>query len=83
MIGEVRGKGLMIGVEFVKDPVTKEPAKKLVEAIIHEAYANGLLLLACGVSTIRLMPPLMINQAIADEAVEILDHAIGTAAKRQ
>jgi 4-aminobutyrate aminotransferase len=82
MIGEVRGKGLMIGIEFVKDPITKEPAKKLVEAIIHEAFRNGLLLLSCGVSTIRLMPPLMVSQELADEAVEILDYSIGAAAER-
>jgi 4-aminobutyrate aminotransferase len=82
-MGEVRGKGLMIGVEFVKDPATQEPAKKLVEAVIHEAFRNGLLLLSCGVSTIRLMPPLMVSQELADEAVEILDHAIGVVAGRQ
>jgi 4-aminobutyrate aminotransferase len=83
MIGEVRGKGLMIGLEFVKDPATKEPAKKFVEAVIHEAFHNGLLLLSCGVSTIRLMPPLMVSQALADEAVEILDYSIGVVAERQ
>jgi 4-aminobutyrate aminotransferase len=83
MIGEVRGKGLMIGVEFVKDPLTKEPAKKFVEAVIHEAFHHGLLLLSCGFSTIRLMPPLMINQDLADEAVEILDYSIAAVAERQ
>lgn len=77
IIGEVRGKGLMVGMEFVKDRETKEPAKKLVEQVIHEAFRNGLLLLSCGVSTIRLMPPLMVNQELADEAAEILDHSIG------
>ncbi|MCK6628236.1 MAG: acetyl ornithine aminotransferase family protein [Anaerolineae bacterium] len=82
VIGEVRGKGLMIGLEFVKDPVTKDPAKKLVEAVIHEAFRNGLLLLSCGVSTIRLMPPLMVNQELADEAAEILDYSIGVAAEQ-
>jgi 4-aminobutyrate aminotransferase len=76
VIGEVRGKGLMIGLEFVKDPVTKEPAKKLVEAVIHGAFHNGLLLLSCGLSTIRLMPPLMVSQELADEAVEILEKSI-------
>jgi 4-aminobutyrate aminotransferase len=82
MIGEVRGKGLMLGMEFVKDAVTKEPAKKLVEEVIHEAFHNGLLLLSCGVSTIRLMPPLMVSQELADEAVEILDYSIGAVAER-
>lgn len=82
VIGQVRGKGLMIGMEFVKDSVTKEPAKKLVEAVIHEAFYNGLLLLSCGVSTIRLMPPLMINQDVADEAMEILEKSIKNVIER-
>jgi 4-aminobutyrate aminotransferase len=76
VMGDVRGKGLMIGVEFVKDRTTKEPAKKLVEAVIHQAFHNGLLLLSCGLSTIRLMPPLMIDQDLADEAVDILAKSI-------
>ncbi|MBE7554694.1 MAG: acetyl ornithine aminotransferase family protein [Anaerolineales bacterium] len=83
LIGEVRGKGLMIGLEFVKDPVSKEPAKKLVEQVIHEAFHNGLLLLSCGVSTIRLMPPLMVSQDLADEAVEILEKSIKNVIERQ
>ncbi|MBE7471508.1 MAG: acetyl ornithine aminotransferase family protein [Anaerolineae bacterium] len=82
IIGDVRGKGLMIGLEFVKDRETKEPAKKLVEQVIHESFRNGLLLLSCGVSTIRLMPPLMVNQELADEATEILDYSIGVVAEQ-
>lgn len=82
IIGDVRGKGLMIGMEFVKNRETKEPAKKLVEQVIHEAFRNGLLLLSCGISTIRLMPPLMVNQELADEAAEILDHSIGVVAEQ-
>src|ERR1700678_1437536 len=57
VVGEVRGKGLMIGVELVKDRTTKEPAKKLCAALITRAYHNGLILLSCGQSTVRLMPP--------------------------
>ncbi|GIK39191.1 MAG: acetylornithine aminotransferase [Chloroflexota bacterium] len=83
LIGEVRGKGLMIGLEFVKDSASKEPAKKLVEQVIHEAFHNGLLLLSCGVSTIRLMPPLMVSQDLADEAAEILEKSIQKVAVRQ
>jgi 4-aminobutyrate aminotransferase len=82
-VGEVRGKGLMIGLEFIKDPVTKEPAKKLVEQVIHEAFRNGLLLLSCGVSTIRLMPPLMVSHDLADEAVAILERSIKNVTERQ
>ncbi len=83
LIGEVRGKGLMIGLEFVKDRLTKAPAKKFVQEVIHEVFHNGLLLLPCGVSTIRLMPPLMLTQDLADEAVEILDKSIAVVAERE
>lgn len=83
MIGQVRGKGLMIGIEFVKDRQSKEPAKKFVEKVIHTAFEHGLLLLSCGVSTIRLMPPLMLTQELADEALEILDKSISLVAEQE
>jgi 4-aminobutyrate aminotransferase len=76
IIGEVRGKGLMIGMEFVKDPATKEPAAEFVADLIHQAFYNGLLLLPCGVSTIRFMPPLMLSQDLADEVVEMMETSI-------
>ena len=83
IIGDVRGKGLMIGMEFVEDRQTKKPAKKFVAELIHEAFYNGLLLLPCGVSTIRFMPPLMLDQALADEAMDIIDESIKAVAKRR
>ena len=57
-IGDVRGKGLMIGVEFVKDRTTKEPASELTERVVHLAFERGLLMLSCGQSVIRIAPPL-------------------------
>ncbi len=75
-IGEVRGKGLMIGIEFVKDRVTKEPAVKLRDHIVDLAFTHGLLLLGCGKSVIRIAPPLCVNQAEVDEALSILDEVI-------
>lgn len=75
-IGEVRGKGLMIGVEFVQDRQTKEPAEKLRDAIVDQAFMRGLLLLGCGKSTIRFAPPLSVTQDEVDEAMEILEEAI-------
>jgi hypothetical protein len=51
VIGEVRGKGLMIGMELVKDQATRTPAKDLCDALITRAYHHGLLLLSCGAST--------------------------------
>jgi 4-aminobutyrate aminotransferase len=76
LIGEVRGKGLMIGIELVLDPITKAPAKKLCDELITRAFHQGLLLLSCGASTIRLMPPLLIDQADADEAVFLLEKSL-------
>ncbi len=82
IIGHVRGKGLMIGMEFVKDPTTKEPATKFVAELVHEAFYNGLLLLPCGVSTIRFMPPLMLGKDLADEAMEIIEESIQAVAEQ-
>jgi 4-aminobutyrate aminotransferase len=79
VIGEIRGKGLMIGVEFVLDRRTREPARDLADRILHTAFRRGLLLLTCGQSTLRLMPPLTVGRAIADEAMEILEAAIAAA----
>ena len=76
VIGEVRGKGLMIGMELVLDAHTRAPAKTLCDALITRSYHNGLLLLSCGQSTVRFMPPLMINQAQVDEAVGIVEHSL-------
>jgi 4-aminobutyrate aminotransferase len=76
VIGEVRGKGLMIGVELVLDPVSKVPAAKLCDALITCAFHHGLLLLSCGASTVRLMPPLLITEAEADEAVFLLEKSL-------
>ena len=82
VIGEVRGKGLMIGMEFVEDRNTKKPARKFVAELIHEAFYNGLLLLPCGVSTIRFMPPLMLTMDLADEAMEIIEESMNSVANR-
>jgi 4-aminobutyrate aminotransferase len=76
VIGEVRGKGLMIGVELVKDRTGKEPARKLCDALITQAYHNGLILLSCGQSTVRFMPPLVIDEADVDEAIALLDQSL-------
>jgi 4-aminobutyrate aminotransferase len=71
-IGEVRGKGLMIGMELVEDDGEKTPARALCDAVITRAFHNGLLLLPCGMSTIRFMPPLNVTTAHIDEALAML-----------
>jgi 4-aminobutyrate aminotransferase len=75
-IGHIRGKGLMLGVELVEDRTGKVPAAKLTDAVIHRAFHNGLLLLACGQSTIRFMPPLMITKDHVDEALTIVSASL-------
>lgn len=75
-VGQVRGRGLMIGIEFVEDRNNKNPAEKLREAIVDVAFQKGLLLLGCGKSTIRLAPPLSVSRSEVDEALDILDDAI-------
>jgi 4-aminobutyrate aminotransferase len=71
-IGDVRGKGLMLGMELVESRTAKTPASGLCERLVTRAYQNGLLLLMCGQSTIRFMPPLTISTADVDEALTIL-----------
>jgi 4-aminobutyrate aminotransferase len=76
VVGEIRGKGLMIGMELVTDKAGKTPAKEFCDALITRAYHNGLILLSCGQSTVRFMPPLMIHESDVDEAVELLDRSM-------
>ncbi len=76
VIGEVRGKGLMIGMELVLDRAGKQPAKELCDALITHAFHQGLLLLPCGASTVRFMPPLMVTVEQVDEAIVLLEAAL-------
>lgn len=71
-IGEVRGQGLMIGMELIEGDGAKTPARKLCDDIVTRAFLNGLLLLSCGVSTVRFMPPLNVSLEEVDEAVALL-----------
>jgi 4-aminobutyrate aminotransferase len=80
-VGEVRGKGLMIGVEIVKDRTSREPAPELRDAIVQRAFLKGLLVLGAGASTLRLSPPLVIDQEQAAFAVRTLADCIREAEK--
>ena len=71
-IGEVRGKGLMIGMELIETDAARTPARALCDAVITRAFHNGLLLLSCGTSTVRFMPPLNVTTAEIDEAMALL-----------
>jgi len=78
-IGMVRGIGLMIGIEFVKDHESKTPASELRNRVEELAFERGLLTLGCGRSTIRVSPPLCLSKAEAEEGLQILSEAIGLA----
>jgi 4-aminobutyrate aminotransferase len=71
-IGEVRGQGLMIGMELIESDADRTPARSLCDDVVTRAFHNGLLLLSCGVSTVRFMPPLTTSIAEVDEAMDML-----------
>jgi 4-aminobutyrate aminotransferase len=75
-IGAVRGRGLMIGVEFVTDRVSREPARALAQNLMEAAFQRGLLLLTCGASTIRICPPLVLTREEADEGLLVFEEAL-------
>lgn len=75
-VGDVRGLGLMIGIELVKDQASREPDPEGRHRVIQSAFHKGLLLLGCGESTIRLMPPLILEPEHADFALDILEQCI-------
>src|SRR5262245_25323295 len=73
LIGDVRGLGLMIGAELVRDRATKEPASTERDEIVQSCFRKGLLMLGCGMSTLRFCPPLVVTKEQCDVAVEIID----------
>ena len=75
-IGDVRGKGLMLCADFVEDRKTKAPAKRMRGKIVEEAYKRGLLLLPCGPSGIRFIPPLTVSAAQVDGAIAVFKEAV-------
>ena len=75
-MGDVRGKGLMVGVELVKDRVTKESAPDLRDRVVQSAFRNGLLLLGCGESTVRFCPPLIIGMEEIDTGLSIFEETL-------
>src|SRR5438309_19600 len=82
IVGDVRGRGLMIGIEIVRDQRTKEKAADLRNAIVDLAFHKGLLVLGAGENTIRLSPPLLIDEEQADFAVQTLEDCFREAEKK-
>jgi 4-aminobutyrate aminotransferase len=75
-VGDIRGKGLMIGIEFVRDQKTKEKAPAIRDHVIEAAYHKGLLVLGAGENSLRLAPPLIVDEEQADFALRTLDACI-------
>jgi 4-aminobutyrate aminotransferase len=69
----------MIGMELIENDAERTPARSLCDRLVTRGYYNGLLLLACGVSTLRFMPPLSVTAAEVDEAVDLLRDALNEA----
>jgi 4-aminobutyrate aminotransferase len=83
IVGDVRGLGLMIGIEFVHDQTTKERAPDLRDEVERMAFERGLLILGCGPNSIRLCPPLIITKDQADFAVDTLEECLQTLVSRR
>jgi 4-aminobutyrate aminotransferase len=75
-VGEVRGLGLMIGIELVKDQGTREPFADLRDRILDSAFERGVLVLGAGDSTVRLSPPLTISRDQCDFAMDVLEQCL-------
>jgi 4-aminobutyrate aminotransferase len=76
LIGDVRGRGLMIGIELVRDPATKERAVEERNALIQAMFRRGVLVLGAGRNAMRLAPPLVLSKAQADSVLEVFDQAL-------
>jgi 4-aminobutyrate aminotransferase len=76
LVGDVRGRGLMIGIELVKDKTTREPATALRNRVETLAFERGLMVLGCGETSLRLSPPLIVNQHEATVGLDILEEAL-------
>ncbi len=76
IVGDVRGRGLMIGVEIVKDQTTREYGVGERDRVVQRAFERGILFLGCGPSTIRIVPPLIVTKDEADVAMDALEESI-------
>jgi 4-aminobutyrate aminotransferase-like enzyme len=73
IVGDVRGKGLMIGMEIVESKEKKKPAPKKTAEIMMRSWRRGVAVITCGVSTIRIAPPLNITSELVDPALDIIE----------
>jgi 4-aminobutyrate aminotransferase len=82
LIGDVRGMGLMIGIELVRDRETKERAVEERNAVVQAAFRRGLLVLGAGRNAIRLAPPLVLTKPQADSVLRVMDEALTEVARK-
>jgi len=73
IVGDVRGKGLMIGMEIVEDKESKKPAPQKVTEIMMRSWKRGINVISCGASTIRVAPPLIITRDLVDSALDVIE----------
>lgn len=78
-VGDIRGKGLMIGIEFVRDQKTKEKAPELRNRVVHAMFEKGILVLGAGENSLRLAPPLLVDEEQADFALRTIESVIALA----
>ncbi|MBT8171948.1 acetyl ornithine aminotransferase family protein [Candidatus Bathyarchaeota archaeon] len=76
IVGDVRGKGLMIGVEFVEDKETKKAGIEQSREVMIRCWRRGVAVVTCGISTLRLVPPLNISRELIDSSLEIIEDVI-------
>lgn len=76
IVGQVRGRGLMIGIELVKSQETREPYSEARSKVLQRAFEKGLMLIGCGESTLRFVPPLIVEQGHIDAALDILEDCL-------
>jgi 4-aminobutyrate aminotransferase len=81
LVGDVRGRGLMIGIELVKDKATREPAPEFRDKVETLAFERGLMILGCGATSLRLAPPLVVTEQEATVALDILEDALAEVEK--
>ena len=81
IVGDVRGKGLMIGVELVEDKESKKPASQKAAEVIRRSWKRGVAVVTCGASTLRLSPPLTIQREMLDVALDIVEDTVNEVAK--
>ena len=82
LIGDVRGLGLMIGIELVKDRTTKERAVEERNALVQAMFRRGVLILGAGKNAVRLAPPLVLSRTQADSVLDVLDQSLGEIAAK-